>query len=321
MIKSKTIPPKGAAATVKNGTGAGWGRYFRDYWQLYLLIIPAVVFTIIFCYYPMYGAQIAFRDYKFSKGFFGSEWVGLKHFERYITSSNFWTLLRNTLVINLHNLLVGFPAPIILSLMLNELGSERYKKTVQMIIYAPHFISVVTMCGMVRLFLQRETGVINILLMLLGGTGQDWLSKPEMFSTIYVLSGVWQNVGWGTIIYLAALSGVDPQIIEAAKIDGASRFQKIIYIDLPSILPTVTILLIMTLGSMMSTGFEKVLLLQNQLNIERSDVFATFVYRLGIKDAQYSYTTAVGLFNSVVNVILLASFNWLAKVSTKTSLW
>ena len=310
---------KASATRVKKRSDAA--KYFREYWQLYLLLIPAIVFIIIFCYYPMYGAQIAFRDFKFSKGFFGSDWVGLKHFKRYLTSSNFWQLLRNTMIINVHGLLVGMPAPIILSLMLNELRSQRLKKVSQMILYAPHFISMVTMCGMVKLFLQRETGVINLIIMLLGGQGRDFLSEPLWFSTIYVIAGIWQDAGWSTIIYLAALSGVDPQIVEAAQIDGASRFQKIIYIDLPSIIPTIMILLIMSLGSMMDCGFEKVLLLQNKLNMELSDVFSTFVYRLGIKDAQYSYSTAVGLFNSLVNIVLLTFFNRLSAKLTETSLW
>lgn len=289
--------------------------------QLYSLLIPGVVFIFIFCYVPMYGAQIAFRDFSFRKGYWGSEWVGMKHFARYVTSSNFWPLMGNTLGISVYSLLVGFPIPVLLAFLLNELRSQKYKKTVQMVTYIPHFISTVAICSMITLFMDRSTGVINRLIVLMGGEAKAFLAEPRYFKTIYVLTGVWQEMGWGTIIYLAALSAVDPQMIEAATIDGANRLQKIWYINLPSIWPTICVMLILQIGSMLNVGYEKILLLQNNLNIEASDVISTYVYRLGIKDAQYSYTTAIGLFNSVVNVVLLLTSNWTIKRLSGTSLF
>ena len=296
-------------------------KYMSNYYQIYLLMLPAIIFIAIFCYYPMYGAQIAFRDYKFKLGFWGSEWVGLKHFARFVTSSNFWPLFRNTLLLSLYSLVAGFPAPIILAFLLNEMRSQKFKRVVQMLTYIPHFMSTVAICGLILLFVKRDTGIINQVIVMLGGEAQDFITDPGAFRTIYVLSGVWAGAGWGSIIYLAALSGVDSQIIEAARIDGANRLQKIIYIDFPSILPTIIILLVLNCGSLLSVGFEKVLLLQNQLNMETSDVISTYVYRIGILDAQYSYTTAIGLFNSVVNVIVLVIVNTIAGKLSDTSLW
>ena len=296
-------------------------KYMSNYYQIYLLMLPAIIFIAIFCYYPMYGAQIAFRDYKFKLGFWGSEWVGLKHFARFVTSSNFWPLFRNTLLLSLYSLVAGFPAPIILAFLLNEMRSQKFKRVVQMLTYIPHFMSTVAICGLILLFVKRDTGIINQVIVMLGGEAQDFITDPGAFRSIYVLSGVWAGAGWGSIIYLAALSGVDSQIIEAARIDGANRLQKIIYIDFPSILPTIIILLVLNCGSLLSVGFEKVLLLQNQLNMETSDVISTYVYRIGILDAQYSYTTAIGLFNSVVNVIVLVIVNTIAGKLSDTSLW
>lgn len=307
--------------TARDNKSIAFKKYLRDYWQLYVLVLPAVVFIAIFCYQPMYGAQIAFRNYNARAGIWGSEWVGLEHFKRFLTSSNFWPLLRNTLAISIYSLVAGFPAPIIFAFMLNELRSNKLRKTIQMISYAPYFISSVAVCGLIILFLQRESGLFNVIRMAFGSEGIDFLSKPEYFRTIYVVSGIWQGLGWGTIIYLAALSGVDPQIVEASIIDGASRLQKIWYIDLPSILPTIIILLILNCGSILSVGGDKILLLQNALNMETSDVIATYVYRLGIQNAQFSYTTAIGLFNSVVNFVMLSIVNYVAKKSTGSSLW
>lgn len=307
--------------TARDNKTIAFKKYLRDYWQLYVLVLPAVVFIAIFCYQPMYGAQIAFRNYNARAGIWGSEWVGLEHFKRFLTSSNFWPLLRNTLAISIYSLVAGFPAPIIFAFMLNELRSTKLRKTIQMISYAPYFISSVAVCGLIILFLQRESGLFNVIRMAFGAEGIDFLSKPEYFRTIYVVSGIWQGLGWGTIIYLAALSGVDPQIVEASIIDGASRIQKIWYIDLPSILPTIIILLILNCGSILSVGSDKILLLQNALNMETSDVIATYVYRLGIQNAQFSYTTAIGLFNSVVNFVMLSIVNYVAKKSTGSSLW
>jgi len=299
----------------------GFAKYMQRNYQLYLLLLPSIVFIFIFAYTPMYGAQIAFRDFSIRKGFWASDWVGLKHFIRFVSGSNFWPLLRNTLGISLYSLAAGFPIPIILAFMFNELRSQKFKKTAQMLTYAPHFISVVAIGGLIVLFLQRESGLINLIRMALGAEGKDFLSDPKWFKTIYVVSGIWQGMGWGTIIYLAALSGVDPQIVEAARIDGANRLQKIRYVDFPCILPTIIILLVLNAGSLLSVGFEKILLLQNAMNMESSDVISTYVYRLGIQDAQYSFTTAIGLFNSFINVIILISVNKIAAKLTSTSLW
>lgn len=311
---------KQTGTTTASGSSKFW-RYMRDYYQIYLLMLPAIVFIAIFCYYPMYGAQIAFRDYKFKLGFWGSEWVGLKHFIRYITGANFWQLFRNTLFLSLYSLVAGFPVPIILAFLLNEMKNQTFKRVVQMLTYIPHFMSTVAVCGLILLFLKRDTGLINQIIVLFGGEARNFIAEPGAFRTIYVLSGVWQGAGWGSIIYLAALSAVDAEIIEAAKIDGTNRIQKIWYIDFPSILPTIVILLILNCGSLLSVGYEKVLLLQNNLNMDTSDVISTYVYRIGIQDAQYSFSTAIGLFNSVVNIIVLIIVNAIAGKVGNTSLW
>ena len=295
--------------------------HMRRYWQLYLLILPAVLFSLIFCYQPMYGAQIAFRNFKIKKGILGSDWVGLKHFIRFFQSANFFTLLKNTLGINLCSLIFGFPLPIILALLLNETRSTKFRKTVQMITYMPHFISTVAICSLTLLFLDADSGIINILLNKLGVAHKDYMTDPGSFWAIYVITDIWQNVGWNAIIYVAALTSVDMEVIEASYIDGVSRLQKIWYIDIPYILPTVIVLFILQAGKMMNIGFEKILLLQNALNMSASDVISTYVYRLGIEDAQYSYTTAIGLFNSVVNVVILIVVNKMANRLSNTSLW
>ena len=309
------------AAATKTRT-SGLRRILKKNYQFYLLVLPAVIFTFIFCYIPMYGAQIGFRDFQFGLGYLGSPWVGFKHFIRFFNEPDFWRLIKNTIIINLY--FNGFSTllELIFALMLNEVANQRFKKTVQMITYMPHFISTVAICGMVLLFLQRETGIINLLLINLFGTeGYNFIADPKWFKTIYTLSGSWQHLGWGSIIFVAALSGVSQEMVEAATIDGVNRFQKIWYVDIPCILPTIVILTIMNLGNLLGGGFDKILLLQNPLNLESSDVIATFIYRLGINNAQFSYSTAIGLFNSAINIILLVSFNKLASRLTETSLW
>ncbi len=303
------------------GKGSDFGRYMRDYGELYLLVIPAVVFTLIFCYWPMYGVQIAFKSYSFADGMFGSKWVGFAHFERFFSSPNFWKILRNTLCISLYGMAVGFPLPIILALMLNETANQKFKKTVQMITYMPYFISTVAVCGMLLLFLKKDTGVINAVVALFGGERKDFIALPGYFWSISVWSGVWQGVGWSSIIYIAALSGVSQELVEAATIDGANRFQKIWYVDIPAIRPTMVILLILSCGSLLNVGSEKTLLLQNSLNMDMSEVISTYVYRQGILNAQYDYTTAVGLFNSIVNVALLVLTNTICRRVGETSMW
>ncbi|MFB5675938.1 ABC transporter permease [Paenibacillus terreus] len=297
-----------------------WSRILKN-WELYLFITPAVLYFIIFHYIPMYGVQIAFKNFIPTKGITGSPWVGFDHFERFFNSYYFWDLLWNTFSLSLYELAVGFPLPIILALAFNEIRNGFFKRSVQTITYAPHFISVVVMAGMIITFLSPSTGMIVRIVEFLGFQAPDLLTDPAWFKTVYVLSGVWQSAGWGTIIYLAALSGVDPQLHEAAIVDGASRFKRMLHINIPTILPTITILLILNMGNILGVGFEKILLLQNPLNMSSSDVISTFVYRSGLVDAQYSFSTAVGLFNSVVNALLLITVNQIARRTSENSLW
>lgn len=293
----------------------------RKNYELYLLSIPTFLFFVIFMYGPMYGVQIAFKDFIEVKGIVGSPWVGFEHFERFFKSYSFWTLIKNTLGISLYSLAVGFPAPIILALMLNEVRSRKFKKTIQMVTYAPHFISTVVLVGILVVFLSPQTGLINNARAALGMERINFLAVPEYFKTIYVLSGLWQGIGWSSIIYISTLSGIDPQLHEAAIMDGANKFQRIWNIDIPGILPTATILLIMNMGHIMSVGFEKIFLMQNSLNMQTSDVISTYVYRMGLVSAEYSFSAAVGLFNSVVNMILLIIVNTVTKWMGGNSLW
>ncbi|MGG3308938.1 ABC transporter permease subunit [Paenibacillus sp. FSL W8-0187] len=297
-----------------------WRRMIRN-WELYLFIAPAFLYFVIFHYGPMYGIQIAFKNFIPTLGITGSPWVGFDHFERFFNSYYFWDLLWNTLSISLYELAIGFPLPIILALAFNEVKDSFFKRTVQTVTYAPHFISVVVMSGMIITFLSPSSGMIVNFVEMLGFQAPQFLTDPAWFKTVYVLSGVWQSAGWGTIIYLAALSGVDPQLHEAAVVDGASRFKRILHINIPAIVPTITILLILNMGSILGVGFEKILLLQNPLNMSSSDVISTFVYRSGLVDAQYSFSTAVGLFNSVINAILLIAVNQIARRTSENSLW
>ena len=281
-------------------------------WQLYLLLLIPVVLTFVYKYIPMYGIQIAFRDYTASRGMFWSEWVGLHWFERFFTAPNCARMIRNTILLSLYSLLWSFPVPIILSLCINQLRFNRYKRIVQTVLYAPHFISIMVVCGMTRIFLSPSGGLINLLL----GTSVDFLTEASAFRTIYIASGIWQDAGWGCIIYLATLSNVDTSLYEAAKVDGASVFQRIMNVDIPALLPMAILQLIMSAGSLMNVGFEKVWLLQTDLNMATSDVIAVYVYEQGIEQANYSYSTAVGLFNTAVNLILLFIVN---KIASKTS--
>jgi putative aldouronate transport system permease protein len=296
----------------------GWRR-FRRIWPLYLFVAPMIVYFIVFHYYPMYGVQIAFKNFIATLGIWNSPWVGFDHFERFFGSLQFGRVIKNTLLINLYQLIL-FPIPIVIALSLNEVGRSRFKKLVQTVTFAPHFISVVVMVGIILVFLNPETGIVNLALQALGFPAISFMTQPGWFKSIFVWSGEWQNMGWGSIIYLAALSGIDPQLHEAAKMDGASRVQRIWHINVPGIMPTIIILLILNMGSFMSLGFEKVYLMQNQLNMDASDVIQTYVYRSGILGAQYSFSAAVGLFNNAINFALLVIFNQLAR-RTGTSLW
>ena len=289
-------------------------------WQLYVLLLPAILYTAIFSYIPMYGIQIAFKRFSPRLGFWDSPWAGFVYFERFFNSYYFWRLLWNTLVLGVYSLGL-FWLPIVFALILNELRQIRFKKFSQTLTYAPHFISTVVVVGMLYAFLNPATGAVNGLLSRLGMEPVLFLQSPEWFPHIYVWSGVWQGLGWGTIIYLAALAGVNMELNDAAKVDGASRLQRIWHINVPAIMPTVMVLLILQIGQILSVGFEKVLLLQNDLNLSSSDIISTFVYRMGILEAEYSYATAIGLFDSVINLILLVLANLLARRATGSSLW
>lgn len=287
-----------------------------DNWQLYAMLAVPVILTIIYKYIPMYGIQIAFRDYKASKGFSGSEWVGFEWFLRFFSAPTFWRMIKNTVLLSLYSLLWGFPIPVILALMMNQLRFHRFKRITQTVLYAPHFISTMVICGMIRIFLSPSGGLIN----LIAGTSIDFLTESSAFRTIYIASGIWQDAGWGIIVYMATLANVDTSLYEAAKVDGASLFQRIVHIDIPELAPIMVLNLIMSAGGLMNVGFEKVWLLQTDLNKAASDVIAVYVYQQGIEHAKYSYSTAVGLFNTVINIILLLIVNKLAgKISEDTS--
>lgn len=285
------------------------------------MILPVVVYYLVFAYAPMYGIQLAFKNYRIKDGIMGSPWVGFDHFIRFFSAYNFGTLIKNTIGISLYSILVGFPIPILFALMLNYLRNKYLKKTVQMVSYAPYFISTVVMCGMIAIFLNVDTGIINQIRNLLGMESVDFLSKAEWFKSIYVWTGVWQGMGWSSIIYISALSGVDYQLHEAAIVDGATKIQRMIHVDLPSIKSTIIMLFILQMGSVMNVGFEKVFLLQNSLNLSSSSVISTYVYNVGLINSDYGYSTAVGLFNSVINVVLLVAANQAAKKMAHESLF
>ena len=300
------ISAAGSAALARPGKSLG--QRLMDNWQLYALLMIPVVLTVIYKYIPMYGIQIAFRDFKASRGYLGSEWVGWYWFQWFFSSPTCWRMIKNTVLISLYSLLWSFPIPIILSLIINQLRFHKFKRVVQTVLYAPHFISVMVICGMIRIFLSPSGGLLNLIL----GTQIDFLTQSYAFRTIYIASGIWQDAGWGCIIYLATLANVDPGLYEAAKIDDASVFQRIRNIDIPELLPMAILNLIMAAGGLMNVGFEKVWLLQTDLNKATSDVIAVYVYQQGIESAKYSYSTAVGLFNTAVNIILLLVVNKIA---------
>lgn len=288
---------------------------------LYLFLLPSFLYLLLFHYWPLYGVQIAFKDFKATEGIWGSPWVGVDHFVRFFESFQFWQLLQNTITISLYALIMGFPIPILLALILNYMTIPHFKRFAQTVTYAPHFISTVVMAGMVILFLSPSSGLINTLIGVFGVEPVSFMQQPDLFKHIYVWSGIWQNTGWGSVIYMAALSAVSPELHEAAIVDGASKWKRIWNIDIPAILPTAVIILIMNVGSVMSVGFEKVYLLQNDANLAASEIFSTYVYKIGIQSAQYSYSTAIGLFNNIINFVLLISVNQLSRKWTGSSLW
>ncbi len=301
-------------------------KFRKDYlskWRLYLFLLVPIIYIILFAYAPMVGAQIAFRDYDFTLGIWGSEWVGFENFAKFFRYHDFGRILWNTLSVSLYSLIASFPLPIILALILHSFPGKRYTKVVQTVLYMPHFISVVVMIGMIMQLFNPLSGVFGLAYQAVTGSIMpDIFANPGAFSHIYVWSGIWQGLGWGSIIYMAALSGVDMELHESAQIDGASRFQRVLHIDLPAILPTASIMLIMNAGGIMNIGFEKVLLLQNDLNRSRSEVISTYVYKVGLMSGgDFSYATAVGLFNSVINFALLIIVNYVTKRLGETSLW
>ncbi len=309
------------SAEEKAKSRAYTNRLMRQNWVLYLFLLPATVYIIIFMYVPMPGIQLAFKDFDSQLGIWGSEWIGFEWFEEFLTSPRFGDIFINTITISLYSLIAGFPIPIILALLLNCVRATKFKRLVQTATYLPHFISVVVLVGMLSVFLSPRSGWITTMLEPILGERVYFLGEPSMFQDIYVWSGVWQNAGWGSIIYLAALAGVSPELHEAALIEGANRVKRIWYIDLPVIVPTMVILLVLNCGSIMNVGFEKVLLLQNDLLGDSAEVISTYVYKLGLRQAQYDYSTAIGLFNNVINFTILLIANRTAKVLSGSSLW
>ena len=310
----------GQPVLVQSNFKVRFARDLRKNYSLYLLVLPVVAFYIIFHYLPMYGAIIAFKNYSPGKGILGSPWCGFDHFISFFQSIYFGRILRNTLRISILNILFGFTAPIILALLINELKSRTYSRIVQTVTYLPHFISLVVVCGMLTDFLDMN-GVITQICMMFGLDNQNLLRVPDYFTTIYVASDIWQGVGWGSIIYLAALAGIDPSLHEAARIDGASRWRQIWTVDIPCILPTIITLLVLRMGSVMSVGYEKIILLYNSLTMEKADVISSFVYRKGLLESNYGFSTAVGLFNSVINMLLVVAANTISRKVNETSLW
>lgn len=287
-------------------------QYVGQNYLLYLFLLPAVLLTFIFKYVPMYGAIIAFKDFSPIKGIWGSDWVGLEHFHNFLTSPNFYEIFMNTLKLSFYGLVLGFPVPILLALMLNQIRRQRVKKNLQLILYAPNFISVVVITGMLFIFLSPN-GMVNTLITLIMDKPVSFMTEPEYFRSVYILSGIWQAAGWSSIIYVAALANVDPQLHDAATIDGASLLQRIWHIDLPTLKPVMAVLFILAAGGIMAIGFEKAYLMQTDMNIPASEILPTYVYKVGLQAGDYAYSTAIGLFNSVINLILLVFVNFVVK--------
>lgn len=290
-------------------------------WQLYLFLLPAIAYFLIFRYYPMLGLQIAFKRYKSNVGMWASQWAGMKYFDQFFRGPNFTRLITNTLMISVGTLLISFPVPILLAVLLNQLPSKKYKKLVQTTIYAPHFISTVVLVGMIFLFFSPRNGVVNHLIAALGGERIHFMGEPSWFRPLYIGSDIWQNAGWGSIIYLAALSNINPELHEAAIMDGANKYQRVWHIDLPGILPTVVIMFILSAGKVMTVGFDKAFLMKNELNASVSEIISVHVYQRGLLDNQPSYSTAVGMFESVVNLVLITTVNFISKKVSNSSLF
>ena len=293
---------------------------FQKNWLLYVMLLPVLIYLIIFCYAPMYGVIIAFKNFKPRLGILGSDWVGLKYFKEFVGSVFFGRTLKNTLMISGLNLLFGFSAPIIFAILLNEVVNMRFKKVVQTITYLPHFITTVVIASLILVFTNSDGFITQIVNSLTGHQG-SLIADPHCFRAIYIISDIWQSFGWGSIVYLAAITGIDPQLYEAAIIDGANKLQRIWNIDIPTIMPTMVILLVMNFGSIMNVGYEKVFLMQNDLNMSASEIISTYTYKIGLQGAQYSYSTAIGLFNNIINFVMLVVVNRVARGLSGSSLW
>lgn len=316
---NNSIDCKAAIKYKKKNTVADY--VVKNKW-LYIMLLPGLIYLLIFKYLPMFGIIIAFKNLNFARGIFGSEWVGLLYFrELFFNSPDFWNAVKNSLLLSIYNIFWGFPAPIILAVLLNEIKHSYYKRTLQTVLYLPHFISWVVIAGIIINFLSPSTGLVNYLIRALGGEAVAFLQRPEYFRSIIVVTGIWKEAGWGTIIYLAAITGIDAEIYEAAIIDGANRFQRMIYITIPGILSTVVVLLILRMGSLLSNGFEQIFLLYNPLTYSTADVIETFTYRVGLQSGLYSYSAAAGLFSSVIGFIMIMSSNWLSRTFSDRSIW
>lgn len=317
MAKNRTAS---AEITLRQGLGRELKSDMKRNWVLYLMVLPVLIYYIIFCYVPMYGVIIAFMDYDPGWGIMQSQWVGLRNFKEFFQNVYFLRLIKNTLTISLASLLFGFPAPIIFALLINEIRNKYFSKTVKTITYLPHFISLVVVCGMIKDFTGAD-GIITRLFMKFGAENKAMLSNENLFLPIYVVSEIWQNVGWDSIIYVAALTGINQELYEACSIDGGGRWRQTLHVTLPGILPTIVIMLILRMGGILSVGYEKIILLYNESIYSTADVISSYVYRKGLQEANYSFATAVGLFNSVVNIIFLIAANKISRKITDTSLW
>jgi len=319
--ETKAVNATGAVTRAKLGWPQQFWHAVKKDWRLYSLLVLPLLHYIIFNYIPMYGVIIAFRRYQPGGPVYGSQWVGFRYFQMFLRDAGFWRAFRNNLIISIEYLVISFPFPIVFALLLNELKNLRFKRFVQTVSYLPHFISTVIVVGMIKEILSPSIGIVNMVLKNLTGNTINFVSEPKWFRTIYIASGIWQQLGWNSIIYLAALSNINPELYEAARIDGASRYQQIKYVTIPGILPTVMVLLILNIGNLMSVGFEKILLLYSPLTYETADVISTFLYRLGLINNNYSLGAAVGLCNSIIGVILLTTANFLSRKLTESSLW
>ena len=310
--------------TTRRAESYDFKKEFRDNmrknWSLYLMVLPVLAFYLIFCYKPMYGAIIAFKQYTPGLGIWKSPWVGLNNFRYFFSNPDFIRILSNTLRISLSLIIFGFPAPIILTLLFNEIGNKQFKRVAQSVSYIPHFISLVVICGLIKTFVA-DGSIIQQIVHAVDGKDGSLLNRAEMFLPIYVISNIWQNIGWDSIIYLAAISSIDPQLYEAAQVDGAGRWKRVLHVTIPGLAPTIIIMLILQLGNILSVGYEKIILLYNPLIYDTSDVILSYVYRMGFESMDWSYSTAVGLFNSVVNFVIIILANTISRKVSDTSLW